>query len=85
ATASVDVETERQIQQAIQNMAGQRTIVAIAHRLSTIRHADQILVIDEGRVAECGTHDELIAKDGIYARMHRIQSAEHDAEHTGNA
>lgn len=85
ATASVDVETERQIQQAIQNMTGQRTIVAIAHRLSTIRHADQILVIDEGRVAECGTHDELIAKDGIYARMHRIQSAEHDAEHTGNA
>ena len=85
ATASVDVETERQIQQAIQNMAGQRTIVAIAHRLSTIRHADQILVIDEGRVAECGTHDELIAKDGIYARMHRIQSAEHDAEHAGNA
>ena len=75
ATASVDVETERQIQQAIQNMAGQRTIVAIAHRLSTIRHADQILVIDEGRVAECGTHDELVAKDGIYARMHRIQSA----------
>ena len=75
ATASVDVETERQIQQAIQNMAGQRPIVAIAHRLSTIRHADQILVIDEGKVAECGTHDELVAKDGIYARMHRIQSA----------
>ena len=85
ATASVDVETERQIQQAIQNMAGQRTIVAIAHRLSTIRHADQILVIDEGKVAECGTHDELVAKGGIYARMHRIQSAEHDAEHTDNA
>lgn len=76
ATASVDVETERQIQQAIQQMAGQRTIVAIAHRLSTIRHADQILVIDEGRVAECGTHDELVALGGIYARMHRIQSAE---------
>ena len=85
ATASVDVKTERQIQQAIQNMAGQRTIVAIAHRLSTIRHADQILVIDEGKVAECGTHDELVAKGGIYARMHRIQSAEHDAEHTDNA
>ena len=85
ATASVDVETEQQIQQAINQIAGKRTIVAIAHRLSTIRHADQILVIDEGKVAECGTHDELVAKGGIYARMHRIQSAEHDAEHTDNA
>ena len=75
ATASVDVETERQIQQAINQIAGQRTIVAIAHRLSTIRHADQILVIDGGRVAECGTHEELVRKGGIYARMHRIQSA----------
>ena len=55
------------------------------HRLSTIRHADQILVIDEGKVAESGTHEELVALGGIYARMHRIQSAEHDAEHTGNA
>ncbi len=74
ATASVDVETERQIQQAIQQIAGKRTIVAIAHRLSTIRHADQILVIDEGKVAESGTHEELVALGGIYARMHRIQS-----------
>ena len=78
ATASVDVETEQQIQQAINQIAGKRTIVAIAHRLSTIRHADQILVIDEGKVAECGTHDELVAKGGIYARMHRIQAAERD-------
>ncbi len=78
ATASVDVETEQQIQQAINQIAGKRTIVAIAHRLSTIRHADQILVIDEGRVAECGTHDELVAKGGLYARMHRIQAAERD-------
>ena len=76
ATASVDVQTERQIQAAINNMAGKRTIVAIAHRLSTIRHADQILVIDEGKVAESGTHEELVALGGIYARMHRIQSNE---------
>jgi len=75
ATASVDVETERQIQKAIAGIAGQRTIIAIAHRLSTIRNADQILVIEDGRVAESGTHQQLVEKDGIYARMHRIQSA----------
>ncbi len=75
ATASVDVETERQIQKAIAGIAGQRTIIAIAHRLSTIRNADQILVIDEGRVAESGTHQQLVELGGIYARMHRIQSA----------
>ena len=75
ATASVDVETERQIQKAIAGIAGQRTIIAIAHRLSTIRNADQILVIEEGRVAESGTHQQLVEQDGIYARMHRIQSA----------
>ncbi len=79
ATASVDVETEQQIQQAIQQIAGKRTIVAIAHRLSTIRHADQILVIDEGKVAESGTHEELVARNGIYARMHRIQAAARNA------
>jgi len=75
ATASVDVETEREIQKAIAGIAGKRTIVAIAHRLSTIRNADMILVIDQGRVAEQGTHDQLVAKGGIYARMHRIQAA----------
>ncbi len=75
ATASVDVETERQIQKAIAGIAGQRTIIAIAHRLSTIRNADQILVIEDGRVAESGTHQQLVEEDGIYARMHRIQSA----------
>ena len=75
ATASVDVETERQIQTAIAGIAGQRTIVAIAHRLSTIRNADLILVIENGRVMECGTHAELVALGGSYARMDRIQSS----------
>lgn len=74
ATASVDVETERQIQAAINGIAGQRTIVAIAHRLSTIRNADMILVIEKGKVAECGTHEELVNQGGIYARMNQIQS-----------
>ena len=76
ATASVDVETERQIQAAIGSIAGKRTILAIAHRLSTIRNADLILVIEDGKIAESGNHEQLLAQDGIYARMHRIQSKE---------
>ena len=74
ATASVDVETERQIQQAIAGLSGQRTIIAIAHRLSTIRNADQILVIEEGRVIEHGTHEELLRLGGKYATMNAIQN-----------
>ena len=75
ATASVDVETERQIQKAIASSAGKSTILAIAHRLSTIRSADLILVIQDGRIAESGTHEELVARGGIYARMNRIQNS----------
>ncbi|MBR6538218.1 MAG: ABC transporter ATP-binding protein [Lachnospiraceae bacterium] len=73
ATASVDVQTERQIQAAINNMAGKRTIVAIAHRLSTIKNADLILVIHEGEIKEQGSHDELLALGGIYAQMLKAQ------------
>ncbi len=73
ATASVDVQTERQIQAAINNMAGKRTIVAIAHRLSTIKNADLILVIHEGEIKEQGSHEELLAKGGIYAQMLKAQ------------
>ena len=75
ATAAVDVETERQIQQAIAGIAGRSTIIAIAHRLSTIRNADQILVIEEGKVAERGTHEELVELGGVYARMNEIQTS----------
>jgi len=69
----VDVQTERQIQAAINNMAGKRTIVAIAHRLSTIKNADLILVIHEGEIKEQGTHNELLALGGIYAQMLKAQ------------
>lgn len=69
ATASVDVETERQIQAAINELAGKKTIIAIAHRLSTIQHADKILVIEDGEVSECGTHDELMKMQGFYYRL----------------
>lgn len=75
ATASVDVQTEKQIQKAIRNMAGKRTIVAIAHRLSTIREADLILVIHEGEIVERGTHEELSLQKGLYYKMLQAQDA----------
>lgn len=76
ATASVDVQTEKQIQSAIRELAGKRTVVAIAHRLSTIREADMILVIQDGRIAEQGTHKALLEKQGLYYRLHMAQEAQ---------
>ncbi len=69
ATASVDVETEKQIQEAISGISGSRTIIAIAHRLSTIRNADLIIVIEDGKISERGTHEQLLKMGGSYARM----------------
>lgn len=74
ATASVDTETERMIQEALETLVSGRTVFAIAHRLSTLRNADRLVVIDEGRIAEMGTHADLLAKeDGIYKKLVDMQ------------
>jgi len=74
ATSSVDSETEKAIQQAIANLTRNRTTIAIAHRLATLRHANRLVVIEDGRIAEIGTHDDLLAHGGIYARLVKMQT-----------
>ena len=82
ATSALDSETEQQVQDALNQLMKQRTTLVIAHRLSTILHADIIAVIDRGQVVEQGTHHELLAKDGLYARLYRIQyNQEREAVH----
>ena len=78
ATSALDTESERYIQAALQKVMQNRTTLVIAHRLSTIESADVILVIDQGRIVERGSHAELIAKKGAYARLHSMQFKDHD-------
>lgn len=76
ATSALDSEAERLVQQAIEKLMRGRTTLVIAHRLSTVRKADLIVVMDAGTVVETGTHEELVAQGGVYARLHRLQWSE---------
>jgi ATP-binding cassette, subfamily B, bacterial MsbA len=73
ATSALDTESERHIQAALAQLLRNRTTFIIAHRLSTVEQADRILVLDGGRIAESGTHAQLLAHSGLYAQLHRLQ------------
>ncbi|HKI73324.1 MAG TPA: ATP-binding cassette domain-containing protein, partial [Pseudomonadales bacterium] len=78
ATSALDIGTEREIQGALREVSRNRTTMVIAHRLSTIVHADEILVLDEGRIVERGTHNQLVSAGGMYAEMWRRQKEAED-------
>jgi ATP-binding cassette subfamily B protein len=74
ATAAVDNETEAAIQRSLDLITAERTTLVIAHRLSTVRHADRIVVMEQGQIVESGRHEQLIAADGAYANLWRVQA-----------
>jgi subfamily B ATP-binding cassette protein MsbA len=75
ATSSLDAESERLVQKALESLMHDRTVLVIAHRLSTVQHADRIVVLEGGRIVECGAHQELIERGGIYRRLYELQFA----------
>ena len=77
ATANIDTETEALIQDAMERLMHGRTTIVVAHRLSTIQHADKIMVIHKGKLREQGTHQELLAQNGIYKKLYDLQLQEH--------
>ena len=81
ATSHLDTESEMLVQGALQNLMEHRTVIVIAHRLSTVRRADKIVVLDRGRIAETGTHEELAGRGGIYQRLYDLQFLEADVNH----
>ncbi|MBI5509616.1 MAG: ABC transporter ATP-binding protein [Deltaproteobacteria bacterium] len=85
ATSSVDTQTERQIQEALDNLIRGRTTIAIAHRLSTLRHADRLVVLARGRIVEMGTHEELLANGGVYKWLYEAQARMEPRTETGGA
>ncbi|MFY8207094.1 MAG: ABC transporter ATP-binding protein, partial [Arenimonas sp.] len=78
ATAALDNESERLVQDALAHLIPDRTTLIIAHRLSTVEHADQVLVLDEGRLAEIGTHADLLQRGGLYSHLHQMQFRDAD-------
>jgi subfamily B ATP-binding cassette protein MsbA len=80
ATSALDSESERLVQEAMEKLLRGRTVFVIAHRLSTVRNADQIVVLQDGRIVQRGTHDELLAEGGLYRHLYRLQFAAEDEE-----
>jgi len=80
ATSALDTESERLVQRAIDRLMQGRTVIVIAHRLSTIRHADRIVVLDQGHIIQMGRHDDLLAEGGLYAELYHLQFESHIQE-----